>query len=146
MVAYSFQPRFLPLLASREKRQTIRLPRKRHARPGEALQFFTGARMKPVRVGAALCVASRDVRLDFAASRVTLDDAVEIDTADALDAFAVRDGFSVPQRWADEFTPWSYMSRWWRCTHPDQPVFRGVLIDWDASFLPADAAPLREAS
>ena len=136
MVAYSFQGRFLDAIRAGEKRQTIRKPRKRHARVGEQLQFFTGPRMKPTRVGAAKCVAVRDVRLDFEAGRVTLDDAVEIDGAEALNAFALRDGFRPPEQ-PVEIQPWRYMARWWRLTHPDQPIFRGVLIDWDGSFAPA---------
>lgn len=137
MVAYSFKPSFIADIQTRTKRQTIRLPRKRHARQGEALQFFTGPRMKPVRIGAASCVAVRDVRLDFVADTVSLDDFEVIDADDALDAFAVRDGFQLPERFADAgvvLRPWTYMARWWRMTHPDQPVFRGILIDWNDSF------------
>jgi hypothetical protein len=97
MVAYSFKPSFLDDIAARVKRQTIRLPRKRHARPGEAIQLFTGSRMRPVRVGAAICVRVHDVRLDFSEHTVILDDAMTIDAEDgfeALNAFAVRDGFT----------------------------------------------------
>ena len=90
--------------------------------------------MRPVRVGGAVCVAARDARLDFAADRVTLDDAVEIEGDDALDAFALRDGFRPPTTQPVTPRPWRFLKRWWSHTHPDQPVFRGVLIDWGDSF------------
>lgn len=136
MVAYSFKPSFIADIRGKVKRQTIRLPRKRHARAGEALQLFTGPRMKPVRLGAALCVSVRDVRLDFTADQVTLDDFEVIEGDDALNAFAIRDGFQVPARLRDlsDMPAWEYMARWWALTHPGQPVFRGVLIDWGDSF------------
>ena len=143
MVAYSFQPGFLDAIRAGEKRQTIRLPRKRHARAGEQLQFFTGPRMKPVRVGGATCVAARDARLDFKANRVTLDDAVEIEGDEALDVFALRDGFRPPAISPVIIRPWSFMKRWWAITHPGQPVFRGVLIDWGESFKAAADSTLR---
>lgn len=132
MVAYSFKPGFAADIRSGTKRQTIRLPRKRHARAGEQLQLFTGPRMKPVRLGAASCLAVRDVRLDFAENRVELDEFEVIDDWDALQDFAIRDGFSPPERF--HMAPWEYMRRWWSKTHPDQPVFRGVLIDWGQTF------------
>lgn len=137
MVAYSFKPSFVADIKAKVKRQTIRLPRKRHARAGEGLQLFTGPRMKPVRLGGGTCIAAYNVRLDFAAlsPSVTLDDGIVYDTHEALDAFAVRDGFSPPERFAaDGLAPWEYMARWWRLTHPDHRVFNGVLIDWDDSF------------
>lgn len=137
MVAYSFKSSFLPAIASREKRQTIRLPRKRHARAGEQLQLFTGPRMRPVRLGSALCVAARSVRLDFTENRVELDDFEVIEDFDALQDFAIRDGFSPPERFS--CSPWEYMARWWALTHPSQEVFRGVLIDWGDSFRVASA-------
>lgn len=134
MVAYSFKPSFVGDIGARVKRQTIRLPRKRHARAGEALQLFTGPRMKPVRLGGATCVACRDVRLDFTNNQITLDDFEVIEGDDALNAFAIRDGFRLPEKFADlDIAPWEYMARWWSQTHGEL-VFRGVLIDWGDTF------------
>ncbi|ALL14284.1 hypothetical protein [Caulobacter henricii] len=137
MVAYSFKPSFIPAIDAGTKRQTIRLPRKRHARAGEALQFFTGPRMKPVRIGAAVCVAAREVRLDFRAATVTIEDAMMIDELEDLNAFAIRDGFLPPEHLRATLWPWEYMSRWWLQTHPDHLLFTGVLIDWEETFVPA---------
>lgn len=132
MVAYSFKPSFVPQILTGIKQQTIRLPRKRHARAGEALQLFHGPRMRPVRIGGAVCQAARQVRLDFEDNRVTIDDAVEIWDENGLNAFAIRDGFGM----ARGLQPWEFMSRWWAHTHPDQPIFAGVLIDWGDTFVP----------
>lgn len=132
MVQYSFKPGFVPHIRSGLKKQTIRLPRKRHARPGEDLQLYTGPRMRPVRIGLSVCQSVHDVRLDFAENAVTLDDAITIEGAQALDDFAIRDGFATPA--ASDITPWRYMSRWWALTHPDQPIFAGVLVDWGDTF------------
>lgn len=139
MVAYNFKSGFVPAILSREKQQTIRLPRKRHARPGEALQLFTGARMSPVRLGGATCEASRQIRLDFGANSVELDDAIAITDEAELQAFAIKDGFRPPERLILTITPWEYMTRWWRLTHPDHPVFAGVLTVWGDSFQPFQA-------
>jgi len=50
MVAYSFKARFADLVESHVKRQTIRaVGKRRHARPGEALQLYTGMRTKQCR-------------------------------------------------------------------------------------------------
>jgi hypothetical protein len=142
MVAYSFQTGFLRPIRAGEKQQPIRLPRKRHARAGEELQFFTGPRMKPHRVGGATCRAVHQVRLDFAAHQVQLDDTVTIDDPDDLDAFAIRDGFQLPSRVGGR--AWLNMARWWAITHPGQPVFQGVMIDWGETFEPTPTPTIQE--
>lgn len=144
MVAYSFQDRFLPAIRSREKQQTIRLPRKRHAMPGEALQMFNGPRMRPTRVGAASCLNARQVRLDFDRREVVIDEAIVICTTAELDAFAIRDGFNPAALDAPpsmrRLRPWLFMGQFWLETHPDKPVFAGVLIDWGETFIPHQLA------
>lgn len=131
MVAYSFKPSFVPLIIGGIKQQTIRLPRKRHARPGENLQLFHGPRMAPVRIGGAICLSANQVRLDFKADTVVIDDAIEIHGDAQLNAFAIRDGFGDSRA---GIAPWEFMGRWWSMTHPDQPVFAGVLVDWGDTF------------
>lgn len=50
MPAYNFQKQFAPLVESGQKRQTIRaIGKRRHARPGESLQLYTGQRTKACR-------------------------------------------------------------------------------------------------
>lgn len=131
MVAYSFKPSFVPLIVSGIKQQTIRLPRKRHARPGEDLQLFHGPRMRPVRIGGSICLSTSDVRLDFKRDTVLIGQVAELQGDDQLNAFATRDGFGNSH---SGIPPWEFMARWWSITHPDQPIFAGVLIDWGDTF------------
>jgi hypothetical protein len=49
MVAYNFKEQFAFMVASGQKRQTIRASRKRHVMPGEAIQLYTGMRTKACR-------------------------------------------------------------------------------------------------
>lgn len=50
MPAYNFQKQFAPLVESGQKRQTIRsIGKRRHARPGESLQLYTGQRTRVCR-------------------------------------------------------------------------------------------------
>jgi hypothetical protein len=50
MVAYNFQSRFAPEVETGRKRQTFRaIGKRRHARPGEVLQLYTGMRTKGCR-------------------------------------------------------------------------------------------------
>lgn len=73
MVAYSFKQRFAPqIIAGLQtgplvvgmKRQTIRADRKRHARPGEELQLYTGMRTRSCQLlGRTTCTAVAPVRL-----------------------------------------------------------------------------------
>lgn len=50
MPAYNFKKEFAPLVESGRKRQTIRaIGKRRHARPGDHLQLYTGQRTKACR-------------------------------------------------------------------------------------------------
>jgi hypothetical protein len=49
MPAYNFKKQFAPKVESGEKRQTIRRPRKRRTRLGDALYLYTGMRTKYCR-------------------------------------------------------------------------------------------------
>lgn len=133
MVAYSFNKGFVAPIRAGTKRQTIRLPRKRHARPGEELQLFTGMRTKHCElIGRATCTGVHEVRLDFAAGTVEIDAVLVLTQPEDLDEFARRDGFT-PRR-ADDFArrPWLFMRMWWSQVHPGLDVFNGVLIRWEA--------------
>jgi uncharacterized protein YqfB (UPF0267 family) len=108
MVAYSFQKRFAEPILAGTKSQTIRADRKRHARPGEELQLYTGMRTKHCRLIARVqCIGIRPITLDLA--------------EDMPDAFAHRDGFA----------DWEDMRAFWRQFHPGVETFTGVLILWD---------------
>ena len=126
MVAYSFKERFrLPILAG-TKCQTIRADRKRHARPGEELQLYTGMRTKYCDlIARAPCIVVEPIRIRV---RATTREPCSVETpskssfyrACALDAFARSDGFD----------DWSDMIGFWEREHPDIEVFSGVLVMW----------------
>lgn len=89
MVAYNFQARFADAVACGDKVQTIRKRRASgHAKPGDAVQLYTGMRTKQCRkLADATCVLSTycAIREDS----VTLGNHPRVD----LDAFAEWDGF-----------------------------------------------------
>lgn len=124
MVAYSFRPRFAPLIESGAKTQTIRAPRRRHALPGERLQLFTGMRTRQCRklIPDPVCVAVTPLTLwpDRGRWFGRLPGATpsgirfEVD-----DVFAREDGFAD----AADF------GQFWAEAHGVQP-FTGYLIRW----------------
>ncbi|MCO5085104.1 MAG: hypothetical protein M9939_26490 [Mesorhizobium sp.] len=123
MVAYSFKKQFAEPILSGRKRQTIRADRRRHARPGERLQLYTGMRTKHCRlVARTTCIAVLRIVIDMPAGRqpsIMLDGRpVEV----GLDHFARLDGFE----------DWSDMATFWMDNHPGVDRFEGVLIQWGA--------------
>ncbi|MGY6246669.1 hypothetical protein ACXIUS_03840 [Bosea thiooxidans] len=135
MVAYSFNKRFAEPIATGHpatgivKRQTIRAPRKRHVRPGEAMQIYQGMRTKHCRkiIADQVCVEVRPIELFVAAlGYVRFTDTGEaFGITTMLDDFARQDGFL---HWAD-------MQAFWQAAHPEAAghdlSFRGVLIRWE---------------
>jgi hypothetical protein len=132
MVAYSFQKCFAPEILDGIKRQTIRADRRRHARPGEEVQLYTGMRTKQCRlIGRAVCTDVQPIVLSF------------------NDADLRTEGFSLPSRayeserdpWGNErardrfavsdgFEDWSELRLFWRIHYPGVDRFEGVLIEW----------------
>jgi hypothetical protein len=135
MVAYSFNKRFVdPVRVGLSrislsfdcppKRQTIRaIGRRRHARPGETLQLYHGLRTRQCfKIGDARCVETLPIVI-----KVPLDDvwlAVKIGDAEEVaadDTFARDDGFAcIEDMWL-----------FWRKEHPDDRIFKGLLIRWE---------------
>lgn len=124
MVAYSFNPRFIEPIRQGIKTQTIRAyGLRRHARPGELLQLYTG--MRTVHCTRILpdtpCLDVMPIRITFeeGAIRKVWTDAIPVLD---IDAFAIRDGFS------DAVD----MCAFWRQHHPEtvHEGFHGVLIEW----------------
>ena len=128
MVAYSFNKRFVPQIAAGTKRQTIRLPRKRHARPGERLQLYTGMRTRYCQkiIPDPICSWATPLSILFEARRIV---SIELSTetigggvrVKCLDQFARQDGFEGIED----------MSEFWARTHGTPEHFVGVLICWD---------------
>lgn len=125
MVAYSFKSSFVLPIQHRTKVNTIRNPRKRHAREGEQLQLYCGMRTKSCFkiVPDMTCMVSVPIR--FAIEPKSLhcielfEGRMELDP-EFHHAFAIRDGFDSMEQ----------MARFWRMTH-DQTFFEGQLIGWD---------------
>lgn len=116
MVAYNFQKRFAPAVASGEKRQTIRARRStRHARAGEPIQLYTGMRTKDCR------------------KLIDPDPICELSTYCAIREEGITLG-NHPRMDMDEFAQWDGfkdfgdMKAWFRETHG--LPFIGQLIRW----------------
>ena len=134
MVAYSFNKRFAEAIESGHpatgviKRQTIRAARKRHVRPGEAMQIYQGMRTKHCRkiIADPICTEVRPIELFIAVGYVRFTDTGEaFGISTMLDDFARRDGFL---HWAD-------LQAFWQAAHPEasdrELAFQGVLIRWE---------------
>lgn len=120
MVAYSFRPQFVDPILSGVKCQTIRADRRRHTRPGEEVQIYTGMRTKHCRlIGRATCLWVHRIVIDLTQGMINIDDGHTISNPDP-ERFAVLDGFS----------SWEEMREFWRCTHGPFAGFQGVLIRW----------------
>jgi hypothetical protein len=122
MVAYSFDKRFAPVIIAGAKQQTIRARRKRHARPGEALQLYTGMRTRQcVKIIVdPVCESASSISIWF--SDVPEENSLIIDGVDYdgdLNDFARADGFA----------NWPEMRAFWE-RHHDTVYFEGVLIRW----------------
>lgn len=142
MVAYSFNAAFVDQVTAQTKRQTIRLPRKRHARPGEPVQLYTGMRTRHCRKLVdpdPVCIGVDEVRIAFDDGAIAT---LEINgiplTAAEMETFARADGFGFalqcqldPDLLARkvERPAARVFARWWAMIHAT-PVFHGVLIRW----------------
>lgn len=140
MVAYSFKSRFVEFIRAglrleiediraldRPKRQTIRaVGKRRHARPGEVLQLYTGMRTRQCqKIGEARCTSVSKIKISGSKIELAIGepgDWMEIRTRPSLDEFARADGFI---GWAD-------MHNFW-CTEHDirKRPFEGLLIKWE---------------
>jgi hypothetical protein len=154
MVAYSFDKRFVPQIANGFKRQTIRAHRRRHARPGEALQLYTGMRTKQCKKirDDVLCSRIDEVRFDLRClegaavpknSRALISlvahrwpelsiNGIPIVDEDRQVDFAVRDGFfgwSIGKEGLI-VPPFAMMAFYWMATHGPR-LFEGVMISWE---------------
>ncbi len=120
MVAYSFRPRFAAPIIDGMKCQTIRAPRRRHAKPGEQLQLYTGMRTRRCRlIARAECASIHEIEIVTLASGLLPIEVDRVPIGCDIDAFARADGFR------GSFDMWDF----WREMH-GLGVFSGVLIRW----------------
>jgi hypothetical protein len=128
MVAYSYRERFVPLIESGVKRQTMRNERKRHAFEGETIQHYFAMRSRACRlIGTATCIGVEPVTVYFEresrAAAVGISHYALITGEKDLNGFAVRDGFR----------DWTDLEDFWRHDHPEAVAggnWTGVLIRW----------------
>lgn len=146
MVAYSFNTAFITDIVARTKRQTIRLPRKRHAHPGERIQLFQGMRTKHCRklLPDPVCVGVDEVRFDLReASPIPSELAGTVSLEvngipllfDDADFYAQGDGFRGLPRFegpvvGQGLPPFAHMALWWSRVH-GRILFNGVAIRWE---------------
>lgn len=133
MVALNFKARFVIPIELGDKRQTIRAWRKRPPpRVGQALQLYTGPRMKPRKIGEATITDTALVILCFhwqgGPGRVEMirgEEGEILEAAADLDEFARLDGFA----------DWSDMRAFWAETHDIiDSAWAGRLIRWGDTF------------
>lgn len=125
MVAYSFQKQFVRPILEGTKRQTIRDERKRHARPGEELQLYTGMRTRDCKLIAKVsCIRVGTITLDLDAGRAVIldnDGMATMHAHDRIEHFARADGFE----------SFEAMRAFWAKHHPGVTSFQGVIITWE---------------
>jgi len=130
MVAYSFRPQFEEPIITLIKLQTVRANRKRHARPGEPVQLYTGMRTRSCRkllTPDPICRDVRHIEIGLDSLSPQLIDAIEIEgvalNGDEIEAFAIADGFgSAAKGFARR-----RMGEFW-CQSYDWRRFIGVVI------------------
>ncbi|RSU21220.1 ASCH domain-containing protein [Sphingomonas koreensis] len=132
MVAYSFAPRFADAVARGIKRQTVRGPRRRHARAGEPVQLYAGMRTKQCRKLVAADPIVREVRhieiaidrgLPWVIAGISID-GVPLDDY-SIERFAAADGFA-----GGPMSARREMGLFWLAAHPGVEHFEGVVIHW----------------
>lgn len=119
MVAYNFKKQFVPLIEAGLKRQTIRAPRKRHTRPGEAIQLYSGMRTRSCRKLVnpdPICISVEPLLMNDELG-INLDNRWL--SRNDLETLAVADGFS----------DWEACLGFFEAVHGFP--FQGVLIKWE---------------
>lgn len=143
MVAYNFHRTFANQVEELIKRHTIRAHRKRHARPDEPVQLYTGMRHRNCRKLVdpdPICsqVQLIEIRFEKQISGLPWITSIELDgrslTDSEIELLARRDGFDParisyqPPRAKEPIclSGRGLMSCWWR----DVTYFEGVVIHW----------------
>lgn len=116
MPAYSFKERFIPLIKSGEKRQTIRKKRKGQAKPGATLYLYFGLRTKwCTKIKETICTRVEEIEI-----RANGTVKVNGKKMDWVQKYALAK--------ADGFENFDTMIRWWKQTH--ELPFKGDIIYW----------------
>lgn len=137
MVAYSFATQFVEPIVSREKLQTVRANRRRHARVGEPIQLYTAMRTKQCRKIVdvdPVCVDVQSILIDVDPADRRLISLIHINCVSLspwdIEYFAQRDGFVAD---ADKSAT-RRMGEFWLKAHGggslERIEFEGVCIRW----------------
>ena len=122
MVVYNFQRRFADPIAAGTKTHTIRRNgKRRHARPGEELQLYTGLRTKAaakIIVPDPVCIDALTIAIDVREDTIA-SIAIKGFPIQELENFAKSDGFLHLKEMHEFFL---------RMHGPG--VFHGTLIEW----------------
>ena len=115
MPAYSFKERFVPLIKSGEKNQTIRKKRKGQAKPGDTLYLYYGMRTRwCTKIAETICKDVKEILI--LATGVFVEGKLLDDNE--LESLAKSDGFA----------DWETMYRWW--VQINGLPFKGDIIYW----------------
>lgn len=120
---FNFKPQFAPLVASGEKRQTIRQHRKdgRMPQPGDKLKLFAGLRTHAARlIGLGTAVDCFSVQIDFeVGTHCIISNGIRLHIGEG-NAFARLDGFENSLQ----------MIEFFRKTYPMLDAFDGFCCCW----------------
>lgn len=124
MVAYSFQKRFITPIRAGTKSQTIRaIGKRRHVRPGEALQIYYGMRTKHCEkiIEDQVCCHVMPIKIYNGPRYINQIFVLGLPMpTDLFDGFAVKDGFENAEDMHD----------FWMRSH-GEGMFHGLLIGWN---------------
>lgn len=102
MVAFNFKSQFADAVESGSKRSTIRA--RKRARPGDALQLYTGQRTKKCRkLRDAVCAAVDEISIDVHGQFVAIRLNGDLLPKERARAIAIADGFDGASAFAQFF-------------------------------------------
>lgn len=142
MVAYSFRKMFVPQLEQGLKNHTVRADRKRHARPGEAVQIYYAMRTKQcrkLRDPDPVCTKVAVIEIEVTKDKENPISAIAIDGRILddmeMNAFAISDGFGLDYHqvpsdgWSPDETALTLMGKFWLDEYGPK-TFTGCVIYW----------------
>lgn len=129
MVAYNFKSGFVPAIQLGRKCQTVRRHRKRHARPGEPVQLYTGMRTRSCRKlidPDPICTRLDAITIDVGRQHPDCIGDIVVNgiplDREQMAAFAFADGLRTV----------ALFGRFWLATH-GAGLFEGVVVHWEAN-------------
>lgn len=130
----TFKPQFVEPIKAGTKVHTIREDKKGRWKAGMSIHFWQGnprnvhSKIAPYQFGAGTCKKVDDIKLDLLHNAITLvnkelNSFLMINDIIDLNMIAENDGFK----------NWDDMKQWFLNEYPDQSVFKGKLIHFEAN-------------